>query len=190
VRKRELPLTMEFQHVNIKIFVAEDRPVDLRKIIEVFHRWTASQTLDELLIDVADYRHVSAGPGVVLVGHEADYALDNARNRQGLLYNRKLPIEGSTADRVRQALRAAAAACDRLEAELAGELKFDRQQFELTINDRCLAPNTAETLAACRTELQAFLAQLGHADARIVHADSDPRRRFGVSVQLSRPLEL
>jgi hypothetical protein len=127
---------------------------------------------------------------VVLVGHEADYALDNAGNRRGLLYNRKLPIEGSNADRFRQALTAAARACDRLEAELAGELKFDRQQFELTINDRCLAPNTAETLAACRTDLQAFLAELDHADARIAHDNGDPRRRFGVTVQLSRPLDL
>ena len=94
---------MELQHVNIKIFVDGDLQVDLQRIIEVFHRWTAEQSMDEMLIDVADYRHVPAGPGVVLVGHEADYGLDNAGNRQGLLYNRKASIEGSNADRLGQA---------------------------------------------------------------------------------------
>jgi hypothetical protein len=180
---------MELQHVNIKIFVDGNLQVDLQEIIEVFHRWTADQSMDELLIDVADYRHVLAGPGVVLVGHDADYAIDIARNRPGLLYNRKAAIDGSNADRFRQALSAASNACDLLESQFPGQLKFNRQEFELVINDRCLAPNTAETYSSCEGELATFLGELGHADAQITH-DSDPRRRFGVTVKLTRPLVL
>jgi hypothetical protein len=179
------------QHVNVKIFVAGDLAVDLERFIEVFHRWTAEQLMAELLIDVADYRHVPHGPGVVLVGHEADYALDNAGGRFGLLYNRKAPLEGTNADRFRQALRSAAHACELLETEFAdaGPLQFSRQEFELFINDRAIAPNTAETFAACKADLEAFLqTTLGHDDFTIDH-QSDPRRRFGVAVTSSQPLD-
>jgi hypothetical protein len=178
---------MELQHVNIKIFVDGDLQVDLQRIIEVFHRWTAEQSMDEMLIDVADYRHVPAGPGVVLVGHEADYALDNADNRYGLLYNRKASVDGSNSGRVRQALGAALKACELLEAEFPGQLKFNRQEFELIINDRALAPNTAETLSACKPELESFLSELGQSDAEFTH-DAEPRRRFSVRVGLTEPL--
>jgi hypothetical protein len=183
---------MELQHVNAKIFVAGDLKVDLGRFIDVFHRWTAEQAMDELLIDVADYRHVPNGPGVVLVGHEADYALDHAAGRFGLLYNRKAPLEGTNADRFQQAFRSAAHACQLLETEFAdaGHLRFSRQAFELFINDRAIAPNTPETLAACQPDIESFLqGTLGHNDFTIEH-QSDPRRRFGVAVTSSQPFDL
>ena len=178
---------MQLQHVNIKIFVDGDLQIDLQRIIEVFHRWTAEQSMDEMLIDVADYRHVPAGPGIVLVGHEADYALDNAGNLLGLLYNRKAAIDGSNADRFRQALAAASKACDLLEDEFPGQLRFNRKEFELIINDRAFAPNTAETFESCKPELKAFLGELGQTDAELNH-NAESRRRFTVNVKLSEPL--
>ena len=36
---------------------------------------------DELMIDVADYKHVKHGPGVVLVGDANDYYLDEGEGR-------------------------------------------------------------------------------------------------------------
>ena len=180
---------MELQHVNIKIFVEGDLPMAPRQFINVFHNWTAEQSCDELLIDVADYRHVPAGPGVVLVGQQADYAMDHAENRWGLLYNRKATLEGANADRFAQALRAAARACERLEKALPG-LKFSRYEFQLLINDRALAPNVPETLQACRGEIEAFLqTQLGHGNATLT-AEPDPRRRFGVLINTGSPFEL
>ena len=50
--------------------------VELEEFIPVFHDWIQTQQLAELLIDVADYRHVPHGPGVVLVAHDAHYAMD------------------------------------------------------------------------------------------------------------------
>ena len=64
---------MNVQHVNVKFFVDGELNVDWERFIEVFHVWIAEQSTDELLIDVADYRHVPMGPGVILVGHEEDY---------------------------------------------------------------------------------------------------------------------
>lgn len=180
---------MELQHVNVKIFVDGDLPVDPEQFINVFHSWTAEQSREELLIDVADYRHVPAGPGVVLVGHEADYAMDHAGRRWGLLYNRKVTTDGSNEDRFAQAFRAAASACLRLEDELP-RLKFNRQEFQLLINDRALAPNVPETFEACRGEIASFLRTLlGHGDA-VLTAEPDPRRRFGVMVQTGQPIDL
>lgn len=183
---------MDLQHINIKINVDGDLPIDPARFIEVFHRWVGDQMMDELLIDVADYRHVPHGPGVIAIGHEADYSLDNGSGRHGLLYNRKAPLAGSNQDRFRQALAAAAKACGMLETEFASEgpLKFARDGFELIVNDRALAPNTPETYAACKPDLEAFLASaLGHTDFNLEH-NSDPRSRFSITVTSTQPIDL
>jgi len=183
---------MELQHINVKIYVEGDLQVDPERYIEAFHRWVAEQSADELLIDVADYRHVPAGPGVVLVGHEADYAMDNSGNRSGLLYNRKAPQDGENLDRLRQAFAAAARACELLEAEFgdADGLKFSRQEFEILINDRAIAPNSDATLTECRPDIETFLkSTLGQNGFRIERHRNDPRCRFGVVVHVDQPLD-
>ena len=75
--------------------------------------------LEELLIDVADYLHVHNGPGIMLIGHEADYSLDNRAGRLGLLYNRKEQLDGTTQEKLAQAARAALTA-----AQIAGKRKW------------------------------------------------------------------
>ncbi len=183
---------MELQHVNVKIYVEGDLPVDPADFIPVFHQWVKDKVMDELLIDVADYRHVPAGPGVLLVGLEADYDMDNTDNRWGLRYSRKAPLEGTNEDRFRQAFRSAAHACGMLEKQFAGDspLKFSRREFELFVNDRALAPNTPETFEACKPELESFLQNLlGHDEFDLVHRD-DPRRLFGVTISSAQPFEL
>ena len=185
-------MAMELQHVNVKIYVEGELKVDPSRFIDIFHEWIKTGTLEELLIDVADYRHVPAGPGVLLIGHEADYSMDNTDNRYGLRYNRKALLDGSNEDRFRQALRSALQACQLLETQFAddGRLKFSRQEFEFFINDRALAPNTRETFAACRTELESFLKNvLGHSDFVLAH-HSDPRALFGVSIKVAKPFDL
>ena len=182
---------MELQHVNVKVYVDGELPVDPARFIDIFHQWTREQTMDELLIDVADYRHVPAGPGVMLIGHEADYSMDNADNRWGLLYNRKAPTDGSNHDRFRQALTAALKACHLLETGLASEgpLAFSRSEFDIYINDRALAPNTPETFSACKPEVESFLADaLGHREFDLTHR-SDPRARFGIRVVVAKPFD-
>ncbi len=142
------------QHVSIKIFAAGGGSPRLADAIPAFHRWIQKRDLPELLIDVADYSHVPAGPGVVLVGHEANYALDNAHNRPGLLYSRKV-ADGS----LKQAYDAAVAASLRLEAEpeFQGKLHFDARRIEIILNDRLLYPNTEAGWSSVETELTAFL---------------------------------
>ncbi len=184
---------MELQHVNVKIYLADNSSIDPALLIPIFHRWIQKKAVDELLIDVVDYRHVPAGPGVMLIGHEADYNLDNANHRYGLRYNRKAAIDGSNADRFHQALRAAAKACLLLESEYeGGAVQFNLNEFGLFINDRALAPNTVETFDACKAELETFIEKaLGHSSFDLMH-DHDPHQRklFGVTIKTSTPFDL
>ncbi len=180
---------MNLQHVNVKINVDGELGVSTDKIIEAFHRWIQEQAFDELLVDVADYRHVPNGPGILAVGLEADYTLDQADGRWGLRYNRKAALEGQNVDRILQALRSAAQACRSLEQEFDGALKFRRDEFELFINDRALAPNSPETFEACKGDLEAFLEKIGGGSFVPSHQD-DARRLFGVTVTPAKALDL
>ena len=183
---------MEIQHVNVKILVDGEQAIDPERWIEVFHQWVSQQSTEELLIDVADYRHVSAGPSVVLVGHEADYALDHAEDRYGLLYNRKAAVEGSNADRLRQAMGAAIGACRQLETAFNGSspLRFDRQEFEVIVNDRALAPNTESSYADCQRELATVLREIWDGiEFSFRRHSEDPRCRLGIVVNSAQPID-
>jgi hypothetical protein len=193
---------MELQHVNVKIFVEHEGAVDPERFLGVFHRWIRDKVLDELLIDVADYRHVPDGPGILLAGHDAIYSLDHTDGRWGLRYNRRTVLDGSNQDRLRQAFQAAAWACALLEEELRDEaigtvpvgdsprfnIRFSRTEFELFVNDRGLAPNTAESFAGCKAELEGFVRELlGSGDFELERHDG---ARFGVTIRLGESFAL
>jgi hypothetical protein len=179
-------------HVNVKIFAREPVQADLGEAIPVFHRWIQDSVLDELVIDVADYRHVPAGPGVLLIGDEANYSLDWVFNRLGLLYNRKRPSEGGLQDKLLKAFGSALLACQRLEEEpsFQGKLKFDAGQCEVILNDRLLAPNTPETWDALRPEFISFFDGLfGSGRCAIEHV-GERRERFRVSVKTDTKVDV
>jgi hypothetical protein len=172
------------EHVNIKIFAVDSSNVRFADAIPVFHRWIQSRDLPELLIDVADYSHVPAGPGVVLVGLEANYALDNAHNRPGLLYVRKATDGAPASESLRRSYDSALAASRRLEAEpeFQGKLKFNPDELEITLNDRLLYPNTEEGWKSVEPALTAFLDGLYGAGVYDLQRSTDPRERLSVLV--------
>jgi hypothetical protein len=134
-----------------------------------------------MLIDVAEYRHVPAGPGILLIGLEANYSLDDRENRLGLLYNRKTALDGTFQSRLAQAHESALEACDRLENDPAfgGKLRFDRDKVEVFINDRLLAPNTAETWQSLKPELERYF------PGAKIERSGEARDLFRVEVSLS-----
>lgn len=182
---------MEFQHINVKLYLDDSSALNLEELVPVFHGWIQGQVCDELLIDVADYRHVHAGPGVVLIGHEADYGVDQTGNRLGVRYNRKALVPGSNRDRLAQALRSALRACLRLESDerLQGKLRFGRRELKVFVNDRMLAPNNKATYAAFEEELRSFLGEAAQSNDFQVFPETEPRRLFGVDVRFVRPLD-
>jgi hypothetical protein len=181
-------VAIELQHINVKLFVSEPEKVDLEAVIPVFHQWIQAQIFDELLLDVANYSHVPEGPGVVLIGHEADYALDNADGRLGVRYNRKAPVTGSNRDRLVQAARSALNAFLRLEHDF--KVYFNKREIEIVVNDRLLAPNTGATAELARPELEEFLGQLLQGASYSVKYRGERRQLFGVTIVAQREFSL
>jgi hypothetical protein len=184
--------TIELQHINVKLLLKDseslDHGRDLDPVIPLFHNWIQQQSFDELLLDVADYRHVQAGPGLLLIGHEADYSLDNTDNRVGVRYNRKAILAGTNQERLAQATRAALTAAQQIQEDTRtnGKLNFNGHDIEIFVNDRALAPNTAATREALNAEFQAFSSRLfGGSEYSLAFGD-DPRRLLAVSLRASR----
>ena len=55
------------QRYKLTIFAEPVAAVSAKAIIPVFHKWIREQSIDELLIDVADYTHLPTGPNALLV---------------------------------------------------------------------------------------------------------------------------
>lgn len=173
---------MNVQHINIKFFIENPERVKLEEYGAVFNKWIQRHVTPELLIDVADYLHVHNGPGMILIGHEADYSLDNRAGRLGLLYNRKAQLDGSVQEKLAQVARAALTAGRLLETENGA--KFNGQEAQILINDRLLVPNTLETFAALEPDLRAFFDTLYNGtEYSLIHSSADPRERFTVDVR-------
>jgi hypothetical protein len=176
-------MTGELQHVNVKIFAEPGSRPDWPALIPVFHRWIQDETLPGLVLDVADYAHVPAGPGVMLIGHDAFYALDNRANRLGMLFNQRTATEGTAQEKLQAAHSAAVFAATTLEQEpeLRGKVRFNFRRFEVFVNDRLLAPNNEATWQKLEPELRSAFGP----DAELTW-DSDPRGLFRVEVHQNK----
>jgi hypothetical protein len=180
---------MTLQHVNVKLLLQNPAEARLEPLIPVFHSWIEAQNGDELLIDVADYAHVPAGPGIVLIGHEGNYSVDNTGNRLGVRYNRKAAVSGGNQDCLAQAARAALSACRRLEEEprLNGKFRFNGQEVEIFVNDRLIAPNNQATRETFDADLRTFAGKLFQGKEYSLTYGDDPRSLFTVYVKSSHP---
>src|ERR1041385_7979560 len=172
---------MNIQHVNVKFYLENPETVNLADYASVFNTWIQTQRLEELLIDVADYLHVHNGPGIMLIGHEADYSLDNRAGRLGLLYNRKEQLDCTNQEKLVQAARAALVAAQILEKE--NGLKFNGSELQIIVNDRLLVPNNEETFAALESDIKSFFDQLYDGAEYSISHNRDPRQRFSVDVK-------
>jgi hypothetical protein len=167
--------------LSVKLYCADPEKVAVRDVVPIFHRWIQQKLAPDVLVDVTDYSHVERGPGVLLIGHTADYAVDLGEGRPGLLFRHKRGIEGELAERVRglflEAIRAAARLSD--EAKIA----FRTDEWLFAVNDRLRAPNTPETQAALQPLLEALLEGLLAPAALGFERDPDPRAAFALRIR-------
>lgn len=176
------------QRLKVKYFVQDPAAVDLDAVIPVFHHWIQEQSVPGLLLDVADYKHMQNGPGVLLIGHEADYALDMAGGRPGLIYDRKRHWEeaATLADRLRTVLRNGLQGCQALEgdATLNGRIRFRKNEAEITLLDRLRTPNEDAVYAQVQGEVQAVLDEVyGQGQYILERTSHDPREPLTIRVQ-------
>ena len=179
---------MNLQHINLKLYIDNPESLDLAAFSGIFNSWIQRRLTDDLLVDVADYLHVHNGPGMLLVGHEANYSLDNTGGRLGLLYNRKAQLEGSNEDKLVHAARALLSAAQLLEKE--NGVKFNGQELQVIVNDRLIAPNTLETFAALEADLRGLLDRLYKGFSYDLNQRPDARERFIVNVKANAKFDL
>ena len=173
---------MELQHINLKFFIENGASLNLESFHGVFNKWIQKGLTDDLLVDVAEYLHVHHGPGIMLIGHSANYSLVLTVGRLGLLYNRKEQVEGTNRQKLIQAAHAALSAMWILEKE--NRVRFIGSEMQIIINDRLLVPNTTETFVALKDDLEAFFGILYNgAEVNLVHQANESRLRFIVDVK-------
>jgi len=179
----------DLQRIGIKLYCAEGVAIQPHVLVPIFHRWIQQHSVEQMLIDVADYEHVPEGPGVVLVAHEGNYAVDLGGGELGLMYTRKQPVDGDLATRLASLARTVLYAARLLEQDpgLGGRLRFRGERLALFANDRLRAPNTEAGYAAFQPTLDGFLRRLyGDAGCQVSHP-TDARDRFGVRITASAP---
>jgi len=181
-------MALDLHKIGVKFFVEDRSTQTLLEFIPIFHGWIQTYALEDLLIDVADYSHVHAGPGILLIAHEGNYGIDETGDRRGMVYYSKRRLEGSLPERLATVCRKALQACLLLEEEpeLEGRIRFRGEEIQIFANDRLSAPNDDETFQAFEPTLTEFLARLYPDDMDCsLTREADPQERLSVTVRAS-----
>lgn len=182
---------MGLQKFCVKFFARPSPGFDDTPLIAVFHDWIRRGAPLGTLIDVADYRHVPGGPGVMLIGHEGNFSLDRGQGRPGLMYQRKAASPGDAGRRLQEATRQALLACRLLgrDPRLGGDLAFSTGELHFTSNDRLLAPNTDEAYGRLEQDLQA-LGRCLYGEFALRRESNDPRERLAARLSCGSPPDI
>jgi len=181
---------MDLQKLTVKFFTAAPDIVPLTDFIEIFHGWI--QATDGVYHDVADYSHMQSGPGIVLIAQQANVHIDETGGRRGLLYCQKAPLVGTNHEKLRTVLHAALENCRRLErdAALYGKIKFSGDEVSISVNDRLVAPNDAQTYQSLKPDLEQMGTELFRPAKPIISHKQDTRQRFSVAIRTFESLSL
>lgn len=173
--------------IGAKLYAENPEVIDLGAYISIFHRWIQGRALDGLPIDVADYAHVPEGPGVMLIGHEADRALDLGESRPGILYQRKRDLDGDLAERIAAVIGGADRAATELEGESdAAGVRFGRDEIWLRFNDRLRTPNDDASLERVTPAVMQALGETRPGrDAVLERVADDPKGPLRIRIRLT-----
>jgi hypothetical protein len=175
---------MKSEKLQIKFFARPNPSFDLEAVVPVFHRFIREHAFDELMIDVADYKHVFQGPGIALVGDANDYFLDEGEGRPGLLFSRKRHGSGPEG-RLREGFARALKACTLLEVapELGGKLTFASNEILIRLPDRLRAPNDDATFAEVSSEVSTLVDKLYGAGNHVIERGAAAPDAFSLRVK-------
>jgi hypothetical protein len=181
---------MELQKLNVKFFVESPDTVPLTDFINIFHGWI--QATDGDYHDVADYSHMQAGPGIVLIANDANVSIDETENRRGLLFSQKSRLSGSNREKLRSVLRSALENCRKLEEEpaLRGKLRFRLNEAAISVNDRLISSNSEVAFNEIQSDIAAIAKELFGAAEFSLERNSDPRQRLNVRLKASVAVDL
>ncbi len=184
---------MNLERFAVKFFARPDTNVEDEAFIDIFHDWIRHKRLNHVMLDVADYRHVPTGPGIMLVTHEVNYAMDREDGRFGLYAQRKLGSEETLKERIAGLVKTTARFGSLLEAEsrMNGKLYLEGSKFHYIANDRLHAPNTEDAFNQIKPELEAIAADLYPSKSvSVTRLQNDPRARLTAVVEADSPIDI
>ena len=93
------------------------------------------------MVDVADYKHIPDGPGIMLIAHEGNFSIDLENGKAGLLYTRKQTLGEDIVDNIKTITSILDHACKLLENSdsLNRKISFNNQ-YKIISNDRYYFP--------------------------------------------------
>ncbi len=171
------------KRLSLKFNLRREPKLQPADILPIFQRWIQEHTVEDMLIDVIDYKHVPQGPGIILVADESDTAYDLGDGEIGLQYIRKRALPDTLEAALWLVFRRALAAAQALEAEAPGDLAFDFSRAKISFLDRRHYPNQPATFAAAQAELARILSDIYAAPVAVRRAYEDPRRLFALRAQ-------
>lgn len=151
---------------------------DLEPALGLFHRFIQRRLVEGRLLDVADYRHVPNGPGVMLIGQDVDYGINT--HAFTVTMKRRGDDAGT---QFRDAVRMALGTIDAIDADGALPCRFDVTQMRVSVADRKLGTQ-AQIQSALLAEIAPAAEELFGPDAAIdAVAIRDSRQAPEISVQ-------
>ena len=174
-------------------FPAYPSQLDETAFIPIFHEWIRVKKIPGALIDVADYRHVPEGPGIMLISHEINYAMEHGGGQFGLSAQRKSGEGSSHQERIVDLAKRLALFGSLLETDgrLEGQLRLEGETFTYVANDRLRLPNTDEGFATLKPDLEAAAQSLySGAPVTVTRVANDPRNRLSAVVETSGTVDL
>ncbi|MCY3914445.1 MAG: hypothetical protein OXG49_00400 [Chloroflexi bacterium] len=173
-------MTIVPKRLGLKFNLKQKPTLEPEDILPIFQRWIQDHTLEGMLIDVIDYKHVPDGPGVVLIADEADLAYDLTDGEIGLYYIRKRDLPDELDEALRLVFRGALAAALALEAEAPADIVFDFGSAKISFLDRMTYRNTAEIFADARPIMTELLSGIYGQAVSVSRFYDDPRAVFAL----------
>ena len=183
---------MNIQKFGVKLFFNTNGSINSKDFIPVFHSWIQDNIFDDhLLIDVADYSHISDGPGVMLISHEGNFSLDQENQQPGIMYMRKTEIAGSFTERFNMVLSTVIKAANRLsDNNISKQVDYKPNLFRFITNDRLYAENTANNQDLYKQNIQKAL-DGKYPDHQFEFGDvSDKNKRLAFTVNFSNDIDI
>lgn len=162
--------------------------LDVGGLIPVLHRIIQQRALDEIWIDVVDYRHVGDGPSLLLVSHDAYYGIEHNARRSTVLYRRRRPHDGAVHERLREAADRLLRFAEYLQdEEPLGGADWRSDRWILSLHDRLLAPGGAPLGSAFESALECFQHRLWGPQEVTRRQGEDPAGPMAVAFSAEMP---
>lgn len=155
--------------------------VGLDAATSVFHRFIQRHLVEGFILDVADYRHVTNGPGMMIIGGEVDYSLTETTFSVTLKR-----LGDDAASQFRTAVRFLLGAVEQIDEDGALPTAFDRSSLTVVVADRRLG-TVDEVQAALLADIAPVAAEVFGAGTEVAPvAIDDPRSLPSVVVSAAR----